>query len=150
MIRKAKIEDVDKLIELAKVWYSESGDEFNNIGLGFDFDVLEKSYLGFIGSKDFIFLIADEGGDILGNIGAIVFLSPINGKKILQEIFWYVHPHYRKYGLRLLKALAKKGKEIGCELMMFGTSRNIQEEKLMRVYKKLGFKQAETNFIKEL
>lgn len=150
MIREANLEDIGQLIELAKIWYSESGTEFNNIGFGFDFRVLEKSSLEFIGSKDFIFLVADEDGDILGSIGAIIFISPFSGKKTLQEVFWYVHPHYRGHGLKLKNALETKGKGIGCQLVIFSTIIKLNEQKLMKFYIRDGFKYLETNLIKEL
>jgi len=77
--------------------------------------------------------------------------TPFHSKeKVWQEIIWYVEEPYRKYGVKLYKAMEKKLADEGISKMVMVLMHNSKKEKLEDFYKSLGYRPMEYQFIKEI
>ena len=47
--------------------------------------------------------VSEADGVLTGMIGLMVFEHPLTGTLAAQELFWWVEPEHRGYGVRLLK-----------------------------------------------
>lgn len=58
-----------------------------------------------ITSEDGLLLVAEEGSDLVGMIGLLVFAHHLSGERVAGEMFWWVEPSARgSVGVRLFRA----------------------------------------------
>lgn len=96
-------------------------------------------------------VIAKFSGDrLLGALGAVVWNDLCNGKLRSTEAFWFMHPSYRKHGVRLLFEYEKWCIQKGVHLigMIHLAGRNA--DALAKLYQRRGYRKLETVWIKEL
>lgn len=91
-----------------------------------------------------------QNNKIIGAIGFIISPSLEDGVSTCTEAFWYVDEKYRGKGLSLLLHLQKYAKAQGAERMMMIHLSNSMPEKLKALYERLGYKEVETIYMKEL
>jgi GNAT superfamily N-acetyltransferase len=91
-----------------------------------------------------------QNDKIVGAIGFVIHPSLEDGVKVCTEAFWYVDEKYRGKGLSLLLHLQKYAKAQGAERMMMIHLSNSMPEKLKKLYERLGYKEIETIYMKEL
>lgn len=94
-------------------------------------------------------IVAFEGAEVVGGIGgstAPMFLN--RAHSIAFESFWWVHEEHRgRLGLRLLKAFEDRAKALGCSYLMMMT---LSQNDVGALYKRLGFEEFETGYVKRL
>lgn len=91
-----------------------------------------------------------EDDEVKGGIGLIMHNSLEDGALVTSEAFWYVDEKSRGGGIRLFKAAEEFAKSIGSERMMMIHLQNSMPEKVKKFYERMGFKKAETTYLKEL
>ena len=142
-IRLAKESDFEDGIELIKEFREES---LKDYGVEVKPDQIQEVFKQCIANT----LVIDIDGKVVGTIAGIVTCLPADGSKVYQEVIWYVKKVYRKYGVLLLKKLEEFCRGQGIKhIIMIGMA-NLKAEKLANFYKKLGFKELETHYIKNL
>jgi GNAT superfamily N-acetyltransferase len=99
--------------------------------------------------KGVSFFLEDAGRPV-GVIAGMVVNSLTDGKASLQEVIWYVHPHYRKHGHKLLQAFEKEARKLRMTNIVMASMCNSMHERVDRIYKKLGYRPFEVQYIKEL
>jgi len=136
-------------IKLIKRFEQEGIDE--GIQFGFNYDDLEKTYYGWIQSQPGLML--EHNGEIIGCIAGIVvpFLANYSTLYCLEHI-WYVVPEYRDKGggIRLLRTFEKVLKEMGVKKLIMAHSLTFKARYFRRLYKRLGYKPLEAQYIKDI
>ena len=90
------------------------------------------------------------GDTITGALGVIINMSLFDGKTIVEEMFWFVHPDHRgTAGIKLFLAAQQWAKESGAARMMMGKMLTI-ENSVGDFYEKNGFRKLQTQYIKDL
>lgn len=100
--------------------------------------------------KKISFFLVNEEGRPVGMIAGMIVECITNGKPCLQEVVWYVNEQYRSNGHKLLKEMESCAKHLGCSSVVMGLMCNSQQDRLDRVYRRLGYKPFEVQYIKEL
>lgn len=85
-----------------------------------------------------------------GILYGVVITSPTSGKRIFQEVIWYVNEPFRKYGVRLLKDVENILKSNGVSIMIMAVLENSKTAKLKSFYERLGFKPMEVHYVRTL
>lgn len=98
--------------------------------------------------------VKDEG-KVVGLVAAVVSKGHFifNKEQSLgQEVVWWVHEDYRgsKIGKLLLTVLETWAKELGLSRLALGHYENDTGRKVGILYRRLGYKPVEHNYIKEL
>jgi ribosomal protein S18 acetylase RimI-like enzyme len=87
-----------------------------------------------------------------GIIGGCIVPCLFTGDSIAVEQYWYVLPEFRKgrLGLSLLSAFESEVKRRGAKRCYIGNLAALNNDKMKRLYKLLGYKELETHFVKPL
>lgn len=70
-----------------------------------------------IDSEDGLLLVADRGGEPIGMMGVLVFAHHLSGARTAGEVFFWVEPAHRGYGIRLLRRAEQWAKARGATTM---------------------------------
>jgi len=143
IIRQAKLDDLEKLTPLLEEFCKESLNEYTGF---FDTEHFSKLFLSY---KDNT-LLAEVDDKVVGMLSGLVVCSAINPEKLYQEVVWYVSKPYRKYGIKLIKALEDKCHKEGIRAIVMGAMQNSKAEALEKFYLKSGYKLFEKQYMKEL
>jgi len=128
---------------LVREFQAESLAEY---GLTFNDEALTKT-LAEHKHQIFVLIIDDRCEGILA--GKEVY-TPQGGEKCWHEMIWFVSKRHRKYGLRLLDAVKAILKAEGFTLIVMVYMHNSKSDKLDRLYRRMGYKAMETNYIGRL
>lgn len=143
MIRRAKREDIPRLVEL--------GEEFAILSQpihGFSVDrlsIIEFANHTINDDSCVVYVLEEDGvvqGFIAGTIQKIYFSKDV----ALQELAWYVKKGFR--GIHLLLAFIGCARDIGCEHVIVGNKPEYYD--LDRFYTRHGFKMIENQYAKRL
>lgn len=91
-------------------------------------------------------LLTHKDGVAVGMVGVSVLPHMLTGRLYGAEVFWWCNPEARGHGLRLVKAAEAWAREHGAETMQFVAP----NERVERLYTRLGYTQIETAFEKDL
>lgn len=142
MIRVATNEDKPELHRMGREFYNASG--YSDVG--------EWSPEVFDNTLD---LLIDAGTLLIapgGMIGWVNFPVFMTGQQVAQELFWWVDPDKRDSGLgRELLAMAEtKAKDQGSSKMMMLCLDELEPEKAVAMYAKMGYVPRERTFMRSL
>jgi GNAT superfamily N-acetyltransferase len=91
-----------------------------------------------------------EDGRCEGILYGVRSLFPSNGKKVFQEVIWYVNKSHRLNGVRLLREVEKILKSQGTEIIIMAVLENSKTEKIKSFYERVGYKPMETHYVRSL
>lgn len=91
-----------------------------------------------------------HNGKIIGGLGCVCAPALEDGVMVASEAFWYVDEGKRGEGLRLLTHFEQWAKSAGIERVIMVHLQTSMPEKLKALYKKRGYRKAETNYVKEV
>lgn len=98
-------------------------------------------------------LVATDYLDIIGFVGGMVAPMYMNlDYKMGTELFWWVHPNYRKSGVgqALLEGIEKAAKAAGCKFWTMIAMQCMAPERAGAIYEKAGYRWVERSYAKEL
>ena len=95
-------------------------------------------------------LALKKSGKIIGGIGMMFFPALEDDVVTCGEAFWYVDEKERGGGLKLLLKAQKYAKEMGARRMTMIHLSNSMPNRLKGLYERLGFKEIETHYMKEI
>lgn len=151
MIRDARIEDIPQIVLLGEKFYTAS---HGNSDIPFDRKDVTTMLWDNIHADQGIMLVEEREGRIVGMICGVIFTWYFNSKyKSGQELFWYVKPEYRRttVGVRLIKELEQRAKEKGCTTWIMISEYDMGNHDYMdNLYKRMGYRNYETGYIKDL
>ena len=99
------------------------------------------------------YVASDSNGVIAGIVGGLaVPLYCNNDVFVGTEMFFYVRLNYREQGvgLLLIKAIEEGARELGLTLWHVVAFDHLDGARVSELYKKLGYKPAEHNYVKVL
>jgi RimJ/RimL family protein N-acetyltransferase len=100
VIREATADDIPRLVEMGKRFLTETvyagRVAINPAAMARTLHLLVASDGGGL-------FVSEQDGVVTGMIGLLLFEHPFTGELTAQELFWWVEPEHRGYGLRLLK-----------------------------------------------
>lgn len=85
-----------------------------------------------------------------GILAGVEFKSMTSGKRIFQEMIWYVNEPFRRYGIKLLKYAENSLKLKGINNIIMAVLENSKTEKIKSLYSRLGYKPVEVHYMREL
>lgn len=100
-----------------------------------------------------LLLVVEDGLDIVGFVGGTVVPMYMNlDHKIGAEMFWWVHPGYRRSGIgaMLLEGIERAAKAAGCKFWTMIAMQCMDPEKVGALYERAGYRWVERSYAKEL
>lgn len=143
MIRAATLDDIPRIVELGVRFMHECG---NARFLSVNPDAQAGLTAMLIDAENGLVLVDERAGEIVGMIGVIATLHPTSGDSVMSELFWYVLPHARGGGLRLLRTAEDWARSIGVAKSIVVSP----NRKVSALYKRLGYAPLELQFIKDI
>lgn len=144
-IRKPTEADIPSIVEMGKRFHAES--VYSEM-IGFNPEAFARSLAHFIASDVMLFFVLESEGEIIGAICGAVAPHYMTGELAASELFWWVTPEARGYGLKLLDAFEQASIERGAKVGGMVAPRG--SEQLARVYAHKGYAMSETVFVKGL
>lgn len=133
-----------QVVSLIENFHAEAVGEYDDM---FDKNSVIETIKNSDPSNAFL-LVVD--GVCQGLLFGVVFNSMLNGRKIFQEIIWYVNAPFRRYGVKLLKEAEKILKSSGIGIIIMAVLENSKTVKLKRFYERLGYKPMEVHYVRSL
>ena len=115
-----------------------------------DGGVWADKWMGLLEAEAGTVIAATENDKIIGGIGLLTYPAFEDDVLNTQEAFWYVKEDNRGAGVKLYKAAEKYAKEVGSKRLAMIYLETSMPQKVETFYKRIGFKKAETTYIKEL
>lgn len=109
---------------------------------------VDRCELAILGNAKIFGLKIDN--QIVGGICIVFSNSMIDEVLECSELFWYVDEKYRGKGIGLLLHAEKYAKERGAKRMTMVYLVNSMPQKLEKLYTRMGFRELERSYIKEL
>ena len=149
LIRQARIEDIDRLLEITKEFREEGLEKYSP--LVYDDITLRETAIFLI--KSGISLVAEIKGKIAGYILGTLEHSVMDKNQIIGcERIWCVSKEYRKgrLGLKLLNEFERICKFKGANVILIGIIVSINHKSMQKLYERLGFTFIEEHYAKRL
>ena len=145
-IRKAEISDLPTILKMSEqFWETTVFDE--PFGYQKTLELVDLSM-----SQDML-LVLEIDGVVQGFISGIINdLMASNGAKIGTEIAYWINQDHRKSGegIKLIEAMEKNAKAAGVKYWVMVSMESSYPEVSNKIYDKLGYKKAETTYMKVL
>ncbi len=150
-IRKTKIEDYDKIIELYKELYDTEKIFDKNLTNIYDVSNKQKeNILKRIKSRKEIFLVAEENNEIMGLVDGYIIDNNNHIEKVGYLDHLCVFKEYRKHGVgkRLIEEFTNKMKNKNVVYLKLNAFEN--NLPAIELYKKLGFEEYSIYYMKKI
>ena len=145
MVRKAKLKDVPRLLQMGERFIAETSyaDKLphNKVAQG-------QLFKRLILKGDGVIYVAQSGDVVCAMLGLFAYENPITGELVVGEMFWWSEPEYRGHGLPLRKAGEAWAKAKGAK--KFNLIAPSGNDRAKRLYNALGYIELETHFQKAL
>lgn len=147
MIRAATFADIPEIASLGKLFHAQA--EWEEIP--YSEEDCAKSLHNLMASPAFICLVADVGG-IVGMASGVISPVYFNHDHVSgEELFWWVADNAPQMtGIRLLQSLEKAAKDRGCSTWQMKSLARLNDDRMVRLYCRFGYRASERSFIKEL
>lgn len=146
IIRAGQLIDLERCLDMAENFYEVAGYK-DEIPLCRD----SCRFFMETALKQGMLFVATLEGHVVGFVLGIC--SPyIMNKNYLAgaELAWWVEPEHRKgsTGIKLLKAIENSAKDLGVKMWSMMSLESVEPEKMDRLYKALGYTQAERTYVR--
>lgn len=145
MIRRATPEDLPGIAKLGPRFFAEA-----NLPGAFDERHWIRVWASLINAGIGMVLFSENGSGPTGAIGVVAYHDMNRGDLVADEQFWFVPAVERagSLGLRLLRGAEKSLRELGVKRFRPGYIAG--DERLARLYQRLGYEPLETKMEKHL
>lgn len=147
--RRATIEDWPYIQKYARQFFDLSG--WKRV-LGEEADCT-RGLDRLIDLPNVFFMVAVDGGQVVGGIGLIVAPSQtVQDKLLAQELFWYVDEAFRngRVAVQLYLNAESWAKEVGAAAITMALLEGSMPETVASMYQRLGYEPVERIFVKGL
>ena len=151
MIRRATIEDAQKLAECAGKFYEHSN--CKDVGLFFDLKHTKDFAVGLIESPNGCLILAENDGVLVGFVAGVIAPWMMDRSQfIAQEQAWWINPEHRngKYAIGLLRAFESWAKDNGATHCIMVHLENDMSPRLERFYGAMKYQRMETNYMRKV
>jgi len=145
MIRKATKDDINSIVELGIMVWSET--RYAEYDL--DIDKVWAFVDSMIGYEDGIVLVAENSdGEIIGGIVAELFTQWFGNSRAAQDLAIFIKQEHRGSPtiIKLINKYKETAQELGAKDIMIGISSGLKIDKAETLFKRLGFKQVGSLF----
>jgi len=143
-VRYVKDGDFEAIRGLIAEFKEESLDEYD---MPFELDTFEKVFEA-QKATSVVMETPEEG--VIGVLAGFITHSFISMRGVYQEIMWYVSKKHRKNGIKMLKYIEQRCREVGVKQIIMGHMGNSNLEVFKRFYTRNGYKLLETQYIRNL
>lgn len=145
-IRMATADDIPALVEMGEGFFGTG-----KLPGRFDADTFVSFWSSTIASGRGALIMGDQDEEPVGTLGCLLFQDPCCGDLVAQELFWWVNEEARGNGsIMLLHAFEAWAKEQGAARVILSAICGLRDEALGRVYERRGYRELETNYVKEV
>lgn len=143
-------DDAEKIRPLLDEWYKEQ--EGTVFGMDMNIDVYIKDMNTWVGNLGGTILVAIENSALMGFMALIIVPSEFGNQTWAIEKGWYVRPRSKSSAIKLYRKAEIWCKEKGCSHLIMTASRGASSlhDKVCKFYERMGMKQFETSYIKEI
>jgi GNAT superfamily N-acetyltransferase len=145
MIRKALVEDLPRIHACASEFYAAS-----KFLRRFNLERFVSAWTDFLETGVGTVFVAEDGGEVTGCIGGVVYPDLYSGTLVATEFFWYVRERHRGAGVRLYHAFEDWARERRCSEIRMVHLTDSMPERLAKVYRRFGYEASEVHYVKEL
>lgn len=143
MIRRATIEDRDRLMEMGQRFVSET--PYAGL-ISIDPARLSDSVGNLLANPDGAVFVSGSDATLTGMIAMLAYDHPFSGERTAFEVVWWVEPEARGDGVRLLRAAEQWARDLGIRKMqMVAPTARVGE-----FYARMGYAPVETSFQRSL
>jgi len=153
MIRRAVASDKARVIALLE--HSRAAAGFDHVdgltGFSFPFDpaYAERLFLLHLARPESLCLVLDEDGEAQGILMAAAYEHPFGPVRLARETVWWIEPHHRGLAaVRMLDAYEDWAGEQDCDFT--GMAGMGADPEVSKLYRRRGYRTAETHFLKAL
>ena len=149
-LRLGELKHVQDIMDMSRRFHEAS--PYGSMELDYYF-VLDKvlKFLDPRGRRENIVFVLEHEDKAVGVIAASIGNSLFNKEKVAYEVIWWVDVEHRsKDSLILVKAYEEWAKECGATYIQMTLLNDLKDKVLDRVYRNLGYKQAEQAYYKEI
>lgn len=144
-VRDATVDDIERIVALAKKFHEVSGYEF----LEFD----EETVANLVGQSIECGLcpVAEVDGEVVGFLVGLEFPALLNVNiRVGTEVAWWLEPEFRgkPIGVKLLLEAESKAKRKGLKFWSMMCLEHLNAEGLEDIYQRLGYIRAERTYLK--
>lgn len=143
-IRKATQSDMSELLRMGEAFFNASGySDITSINLS-DTESLLSSLI------DQGTILTDGKNAMIGFVIFPMFLN--NETMVSQELFWWVDEEKRntRVGIEILKEAEKTSKAMGAKVMMMLSIKELNGDKVNRIYQRMGYTEREQTYMRVL
>lgn len=145
LVQEVPIEDIDLIVQLGQEFANELPEmsKYNPSIASSNIKNLVEAGIGKLyGIK--------KDNKYVGMLFALYFNDIFTGVYTAQEVAWYVHKDYRKYGLKLLKVFEEDCINSGVQVVAMCQLVNSMPAKVGALYTRLGYTKQDVLYRKEL
>lgn len=144
MFRLATYNDMSELLRMGELFFNASG--YSDITT-FNKDDAERLLGQLIDSET---ILTDGKHSMLGYLVFPIFMNV--SCLVAQELFWWVDEDHRKggAGVQLLKQVERQAKKQGATTMMMLSLKELDGDKVNKLYLRLGYSEREKTFMRAL
>jgi len=144
MFRLANYDDMPELLRMGELFFNASG--YSDITT-FNKSDSENLLIQLIDSES---ILTDGKHAMLGYLVFPIFMNA--SCKVAQELFWWVDEDHRKggAGIELLKQTEQQAKKQGAKTMMMLSIKDLDGEKVNKLYSRLGYVEREQTYMRAL
>lgn len=137
MIRKADIKDIPKLVEIGRLFHSES-EHFSKCSYS---PIKVIAFLeGLLNNDEALLNVIEKDGEIIGGMAAVIFQEWYSVERLATDICVFILPEYR--GSSMAAEMIEKYKEWakgrGAVYSLLSVGSGINMERTQQFYEKLG------------
>lgn len=151
MIRAATYDDIDRLVEMGKVFFEYTG--YSKHGLRYDPQCAAQTMAMLVGSPAHVFLVAEVDGKVEGSAAAVAAPWHLDFRQVVYtEVWWWMNPEKRKTGVarEMLQEMEKGVTDRGGAVLQMAAINNMFVEQLGNFYEKNGYDKADSYWKKRL
>lgn len=142
-VRDATLSDVPRLVEMGGAFLASTSyrDRLADVP-----DARAATMVSLIEQDQSTVLVLDNGEEVVGMLGMILYRQPLSGEAVAGEVFWWVDPEHRGRGLTLWRAGEVWARELGArKIQMIAPSEDVE-----RIYTARGYAPLERVYQREL
>lgn len=99
-------------------------------------------------NDDGIILVAERDALVIGMLALLAYQHPMSGERVAQEVFWWLDPAHRGFGVFLLRRGERWAKSQGARRLSLMAPAD--KPRVMEIYEAIGYERVEVTFQKDL